>query len=61
MPKIATDDLLLFGSLAMTAIGAALVVGVISTEPMLAIGIAFITFGLPSALITFMAAFEESK
>jgi hypothetical protein len=53
-----TDDLLLFGSLAMVAIGVLLVVASLSGHLALAVGAGLITFGLPSFLVTFMAAGE---
>ena len=60
-PKIDPDDFVLFGSLATFAIGAALVMVATSANPLLALGIALIVFGLPATLITFMAASEDSE
>jgi hypothetical protein len=60
-PKIATDDLVLFGSLALASIGAALVTAGTTSDSLLAFGVALLVFGLPSALIAFMAAAEEPK
>lgn len=60
-PKIDPDDLVLFGSLATFAIGAALVAIATSGNPLLALGLALIVFGLPATLITFLAASEEPK
>ncbi len=59
--KIATDDVLLFGSLALAAIGAAFVTATTTGDILTALGVALIAFGVPSALITFMAASEEAK
>ena len=53
-----TDDLLLFGSLALAAIGAALITGTFTGDVLAAIGVALLLFGIPSALITFMASGE---
>ena len=51
-----TDDLLLFGSLALAAIGAALVTLTTTDDGILALGVAFVVFGVPTALITLLAA-----
>lgn len=56
-----TDDILLFGSLALAAIGAALVTATTTNDFLAAAGVALLVFGIPSALITFMAASEETK
>lgn len=61
MPQIDTDDLLLFGSLALAAVGAALVTATTTGDALAAAGVALIVFGIPSVLITFMAASEEPK
>lgn len=61
MKMPATEDLLLFGSLALTAIGVCLVVENLSHQISLAVGSAFIVFGLPSFFVIFLAAAEESK
>ena len=61
MTKIDTDDLLLFGSLALAAIGAAFVTATTTGDVLAAAGVALLMFGLPSALITFMAASETTK
>lgn len=53
-----SDDLVLFGSLALAAVGAALVTVSTTGEAFLAIGVALVVFGLPSVLIAFMAAGE---
>ena len=53
-----TEDLLLFGSLALAALGAALIVGTTTDDLLLAFGVAFVVFGIPSALITLMASGE---
>lgn len=58
-PKIDSDDLVLFGSLGAFALGAALVTIATSSNPVLSLGVALIVFGLPAALITFMAASAE--
>ena len=57
--KIATDDLVLFGSLAVLSIGAALVTASSTGQGWLAFGVALVVFGLPAFLITFMAAGES--
>ncbi len=59
--KIATDDAFLFGSLALAAIGAAFVAATTTGDILAAVGVALIVFGIPSALITFMAASEDTK
>ena len=59
-PKIDPDDLVLFGSLATFALGAALVMVATSGNPVLAFGVALIVFGLPATLLTFLAASEDS-
>lgn len=56
MPKIDTDDLLLFGSLALAALGAALVVFTTTDDLLAAVGVGFVVFGIPSTLITLLAA-----
>ena len=61
LPKIAPDDLMLFGSLALAAVGAAIVVAATTTDAFLAVGVALIAFALPCVLIVFMAASEETK
>lgn len=58
MPKIDTDDLLLFGSLALAAIGAAFVTATTTNDVLAAVGVALLVFGIPSTLITFMASGE---
>jgi len=59
--KIDTDDLVLFGSLALAALGAALLTATTTRDLTAAAGVALIVFGIPSVLITFMAASEETK
>ena len=61
MPKIDTDDLLLFGSLALAAIGAAFITATTTDDLLAAFGVALVVFGVPSTLITLMAAAEETK
>lgn len=61
MPKIATDDALLFGSLGMVAIGTLLVIVALTANAALAVGSALIVFGVPSFAITFLAAAGEPK
>lgn len=53
-----TDDLLLFGSLGLAAIGAALVTFTTTHDALGAIGVAFVAFGVPSLVITLLAAGE---
>ena len=59
MPNIDADDLLLFGSLALAALGAALITGTTTGDVLAAVGVALLLFGIPSALITFMASGES--
>lgn len=59
--NLPTEDVLLFGSLAMVAIGSALAVGSITGRGLLAFGVALIVFGIPAFVITFIAAAEEPK
>lgn len=61
LPKIDPDDLVLFGSLALAALGIALIVGTTTGDVLAAAGAALLVFGIPSALVTFMAAGEEPK
>ncbi len=56
-----TDDILLFGSIGLAAIGAAFVTATLTGDILAAVGVALIVFGIPSALITFMAASEDTK
>lgn len=56
--RIDNDDLVLFGSLASFAIGAALVTAGTTGEGWVAFGVALVVFGLPAFLIAFMAAGE---
>lgn len=58
LPDIDPDDLFLFGSLALMAIGAAVVTVASTGQGWLAFGVALIVFGLPAFLVTFMAAGE---
>lgn len=58
LPKIDPDDLLLFGSLALAAIGAALITVTSTDDFAAALGVALLVFGIPSVLITFMASGE---
>lgn len=60
-PKIDSDDLVLFGSLALAAVGVVLVTGVSTGNFGLALGLALVFFGILSALIAFMAAAGETK
>jgi hypothetical protein len=53
--KIPTDDLVLFGSLALAALGTALIAFTATGDGMLSVGVAFLVFGLPSAALTLMA------
>ena len=59
MPNIDADDLLLFGSLALASLGAALITGTTTGDVLAAVGVALLLFGIPSALITFMASGES--
>lgn len=59
MPNIDADDALLFGSLALAALGAALITGTTTGDVLAAVGVALLLFGIPSALITFMASGES--
>lgn len=61
LPKIDTDDLVLFGSLLIFAVGAGLVVISRTGDGVLAFGAACIVFGLPSAVIAFLAAAETTE
>lgn len=54
--NIDSDDLVLFGSLALVALGVALVVEVVTAEAFLALGAALVVFGVPSALVALMAS-----
>jgi hypothetical protein len=58
LPNIASDDLMLFGSLALFALGAAVVVVATTKDPLLAFGVGLVVFGLPAGLIAFLAAAE---
>lgn len=60
-PHIETDDLVLFGSFGLLAIGSALVVGATSGNAALSVGIALMVFGLLAGLVTFLAASGEPK
>lgn len=57
--KIASDDLGLFGSLAVLAIGAAIVTLSSTGREWLALGMALIVFALPTTILVFMAASAE--
>lgn len=58
LPKIAPDDAVLFGSIAAFASGIGIVVGAL-TDPLLGFGMALFSFGLPSAVVAFLAAGES--
>jgi hypothetical protein len=60
LPKIAADDALLFGSLFLLAVGSAVAIVATTDNALLAIGVGLMAFGLPSALLSFMAAGEET-
>ena len=60
-PKIEPDDIVLFGSLALFAIGAAFITAATIGDGLAAVGVALLVFGGPAALIAFMAAAEPSK
>lgn len=53
------DDALLFGSLALVALGLALVTFTTTQDALAALGVALVTFGAPSTLITLLAAGED--
>lgn len=53
-----TEDLILFGSLGLLALGAALVTVASTHDGLLAVGVACVVFAVPSFLVTFMAAGE---
>ena len=53
-----TDDLLLFGSLGLAALGAAIVTFETTGRGLLGIGVALVVFGVPTLLITLLAAGE---
>jgi hypothetical protein len=59
--RIDSDDLVLFGSLALAAIGAGLVTVSMTDDFGAALGAALLVFGIPAALIAFMAAAEPTK
>ena len=61
LSNIDTDDALLFGSLAMVAIGTLLVAATLSGNLALALGIALIVFGAPAFVVIFLAAGEAAK
>ena len=54
-----TDDLMLFGSLVVMALGSALVTGATTGNGILSIGVAFMVFAVPAFLVIFMAAGES--
>lgn len=58
LPKIDIDDLMLFGSLALVAVGAALVTAETTGSLLLAFGVLCVAFGLPTAVVAFLAAAE---
>lgn len=58
LPKVASDDALLFGSLAAFALGVAFVVGAMTGDALLACGMALVGFGLPATVVVFIAATE---
>jgi hypothetical protein len=60
LPKIASDDVLLFGCLALAAVGAALITFTTTHDGLAALGVAFVVFGVPSALIVLLAAGDNS-
>lgn len=61
MNRIASDDILLFGSLAVFALGVGLVTAAATGDAMLALGMFLVSFALPSTAVVFMAAQETSK
>lgn len=56
LPNIPTDDLILFGSFGVLALGSALVVGASTGEAALSIGVFLMVFGLLATVTTFLAA-----
>ena len=60
-PKIDPDDIMLFGSLALFAIGAAFITAATVNDGLAAVGVGLLVFGLPAALVAFLAAAEPSK
>lgn len=61
MNRIDSDDILLFGSLAGFALGVAMVVGAMTGDALLAVGMALVGFSFPACAVVFMAASEPSK
>lgn len=59
LPKIDADDAILFGSLISVAFGLALVTFTTTGDALAAVGVALVTFGVPSVLITLIAAGES--
>lgn len=59
--KIETDDALLFGSVGILALGAALVTAATTGALLLALGAGLMVFGLPATVIVFLASSEEPK
>lgn len=58
LPKIDTEDALLFGSLALAAVGLALVTFTTTHDALAAIGVALVAFSAPTVVITLLAAGE---
>jgi len=54
--KIPNDDLILFGSFGVLALGSALVVGASTGQAGLSVGVFLMVFGLLATVTTFLAA-----
>jgi hypothetical protein len=61
LSQIAPDDALLFGSLAALALGCGAVVAATAQNALLALGVVLVAFGLPSAVVAFLAAQGASE
>lgn len=57
---IETDDALLFGSIGLAALGTALTAFSLTSNPILAVGLALIVFGAPTAVLVLLAAGDNS-
>lgn len=59
--QLALDDILLFGSLILAALGSGLVVIGSTANVLLALGTTLIVFGVPGVVIAFLAAAEVGQ